>query len=40
MPALVTKPAMPMEDDDLYINTTVRDLAEVWRGDVPMAVVQ
>lgn len=21
---------------DLYINSTVRDLATVWRGDVPM----
>jgi len=27
----------PGKDVDLYINTTVRDLAQVWRGDVPMA---
>jgi len=27
----------PGKDVDLYIDTTVRDLALVWRGDVPMA---
>jgi len=27
----------PGKEVDLYINTTVRDLAMVWRGDVPMA---
>jgi DNA-binding HxlR family transcriptional regulator len=27
----------PGKDVDLYINSTVRDLALVWRGDVPMA---
>lgn len=27
----------PGKEVDLYINTTVRDLALVWRGDVPMA---
>ena len=26
----------PGKDVDLYINSTVRDLAEVWRGDVPI----
>jgi DNA-binding HxlR family transcriptional regulator len=26
----------PGKEVDLYINTTVRDLARVWRGDVPM----
>jgi len=27
----------PGKEVDLYINTTVRDLAGVWRGDVPVA---
>lgn len=27
----------PGKEVDLYINTTVRDLAQVWRGDVPIA---
>lgn len=27
----------PGKEVDLYINTTVRDLARVWRGDVPIA---
>ena len=26
----------PGKEVDLYISTTVRDLAQVWRGDVPM----
>ena len=27
----------PGKEVDLYINSTVRDLALIWRGDVPMA---
>jgi len=27
----------PGKEVDLYINTTVRDLAGIWRGDVPLA---
>jgi len=30
----------PGKEVDLYINTTVRDLAQVWRGDVPIAKAQ